>query len=110
MAARDPRQELLQFLDQYAFRPIFEASARGADRAALRDAQASTRRQRDRYRGYASAEEIRERIMEDIHAAAAAEVNRELARLSLPRFADLREDFEQRCRELGLGPDHQPAA
>lgn len=110
MAARDPRQELLQFLDRKAFRPILDASAGGADQRALDDAQERTRRQRDRYRGYGSAEEIRERFLDDIHSPAAVQVNRELERLGLPRFADLRDEFEQLCDRLGVGPRPRPAA
>jgi hypothetical protein len=55
------KQELLHFLDQHVFNPILQASAdrySESDRQKLKDVRDRTRSEKERFRGYSSAQRL----------------------------------------------------
>jgi hypothetical protein len=106
-ADQNAREKLLQFLDEEAFDPILRASPdrySGNARDKLAHVISATERTKQRYHhDYRSAEEVRDRFRDDLSAAAAQRVQRELARLGLPTLHDVEDEFEGLCRDSGVG-------
>jgi hypothetical protein len=55
--------------------------------------QRATRSEKERFRGYKSAQEIRDNYLQDLHSETAKRINAELKRLNLPRLPDVKDDF-----------------
>lgn len=90
------KRELLRFLDSRVFNPILKAKPKDykeSDRRALADVQGSTKSEKERYRGYRNAEDVRNNFMSDLHSETAKRINRELKRLKLPRLPDVKDEF-----------------
>jgi hypothetical protein len=90
------REELLHFLDQHVFNPIIHASAgrySESDRKKLKDVQDQTRSEKDRFRGYTSAQEVIENYKSDLHSPTAKRVNSELEKLKLPTLPSVKDEF-----------------
>lgn len=105
MVKDNAKERLLALLEKEAFDPILRAKEGdfpGRDRDALRHAQKATTREKERFRHYANAEEVVVNFKRDVHSAQAALVNEELARLHLPRLADVESDFFHLCDRLGV--------
>lgn len=101
------KTRLLDLLEKEAFEPILSAREEdypGRDREALKHAQKATKREKERFAHYGSAEDVIVNFKRDVHSVQAALVNEELARLHLPRLVDVESDFFQLCDRLGL--DH----
>jgi hypothetical protein len=99
----DSKKQLLDFLNHKVFDPILHASPdrfEGADRKALEHVQRATESEKDRYRHYGSAREIRERYLGDLNSKAAKKVNAELTRLKLPKLPDFKDEFLKLCDKL----------
>ncbi|HYZ34911.1 MAG TPA: hypothetical protein VE684_21825 [Crenalkalicoccus sp.] len=104
--AADARHELTEWLIRHAFDPVLHARAEGrseADRRKLEQVQKATRAEIERYRNYGSAEEVVTNFKRDLHSAPAKRVHEELRALGLPALDEMREAFERRARELGVG-------
>lgn len=107
MAEKDAKERLVDLLDRRAFRPVLEASPddyhSDAERRKLKDVQAATRRERDRFRReYGSANEVCEMFRYDLGSDEAREVERDLRDLDLPALRDVEDEFEGMCRRLGV--------
>lgn len=90
------RNELLHFLDQHVFDPILHASAShysGSDRDKLKDVQDRTQSEKERFRGYSSAQEIIDNYKSDLHSSTAKRVNAELEKLKLPTLPSVEDEF-----------------
>jgi hypothetical protein len=101
------KKELLHFLESKAFDPILNTKPdrySHSDREALEHVQRATQAEKERYQSYSTAEEVRQRLLEDVSSSAAEKVNRELDRLKLPKLPDLKDEFLELCQRLGVGP------
>src|SRR5438046_2721327 len=90
------KKKLLGFLDSRVFNPILRARKddyKESQHKALADVQSSTKSEKQRFRGYGSAQEIRENYMSDLHSEAAKRINRELKRLKLPSLPEVKSEF-----------------
>ncbi len=100
------KAELLRFLDSRVFNPIFRAKKddyRASDHKALADVQGSTKSEKERFRGYHSAKEVRDNYMSDLHSETAKRINKELRRLKLPRLPDFKDEFLEIADGRGSG-------
>jgi hypothetical protein len=106
-ADQNAREKLIQFLDERAFDPILRARPdrySGSDRDMLTHVKGATERTKQRYHhDYTDAEEVRDRFRDDLSSSAAQRVQRELERLGLPTLHEIEGDFEDLCRDLGVG-------
>lgn len=105
MAKDHAKERLLDLLDREAFDPILKAREEdysGSKKDALRLAQGATRREKDRFHHYGSAEDVVVNFKRDIHSAEAERVNEELTLLRLPRLSDIEPDFFHLCDRLGI--------
>ncbi|MBW7957928.1 MAG: hypothetical protein H3C68_08565 [Deltaproteobacteria bacterium] len=103
--AKDKKKELLNFLDRRAFDPILrarESDFPDSKKMALKDVQNATRKEKERFHKYGSAEEVVVNFKRDLHSGAARKVNSELETLGLPRLADVKDEFEDLGRKLGV--------
>jgi hypothetical protein len=99
----DARRELVALLERKAFAPVLQARPDGHDRTKLEHVQKATRAEIDRFRSYGSAEEVVTNFRRDLSSAPAKKVHAELRSLGLPTLDDLREEFERKARDLGVG-------
>lgn len=101
----DAKEQLLALVERKAFDPVLSASQpkhSHTDRRRLADVQRQTRTEVERYRHYASARELLTNFKRDLSSAAAQKVHAELRSLGLPTIEDIREEFEERARSLGV--------
>jgi hypothetical protein len=73
-----------------------------AEKKELEHVQKATRAEIERYHGYRSAEEIVTNFKRDLTSAPAKKVHAELRHLHLPTIEDIREEFEEKARALGV--------
>lgn len=103
--ATGKKRELVDFLIKKAFNPVLHAKPDGlseADKRKLEHVRDATRAEIDRYRDYGSAEEVVTNFRRDLHSSAAKKVHAELKSLHLPTLDDIRDEFEDKVRELGV--------
>jgi hypothetical protein len=103
--ATDKKRELVDFLVKKAFNPVLHAKPDGrseAEKRKLEHVRDATRAEIDRYRDYGSAEEVVTNFRRDLHSSAAKKVHAELKSLHLPTLDDIRDEFEDKARELGV--------
>jgi transcriptional regulator of NAD metabolism len=101
----DNRRTLVDFLVRKAFDPVMHARPDGrseAEQKKLDHVRDATRKEIERYRGYASAREVVTNFRRDLHSRAAKKVHAELKSLHLPTLDDIREEFEAKVQELGV--------
>jgi hypothetical protein len=99
------QKTLVDFVVRRAFEPVLRAKPEGrsaAERRKLADVQDATRATIERYKRYGSAEEVATNFKRDLTSDAAKRVHRELRSLHLPTIDDIREEFEEKARELGV--------
>ena len=104
------KSELLRFLDSHVFNPILRARKseyQERDQKALADVQDATKSEKQRFRGYRSAAEVRDNYLSDLHSDTAKRINRELKRLKLPRLPDVKDEF---LKLAGDGPARKTRA
>lgn len=100
----DARQQLVDFLEQKAFRPVLQADASKFPenkRNALKDMQSRTTKEVQRFHNYGSADDVVVNFKRDLDSHAAKKVHRTLKELGLPTLPDVREDFEKLAQDLG---------
>jgi uncharacterized protein (DUF2267 family) len=105
MTDEDARRKLVDFLDERAFQPVLRAKPDDFPkdkRDQLADVQRSTESEQERFRNYESAEKVVQMYRDDLSSEAAQKVHRQLRDLGLPTLNDVRDEFEQRARELGV--------
>lgn len=100
---REARRQLLQFLDEHAFHPVFRMPIEWADRREeFEDARLRTERVRRRYHERCeTAASVRALFLADLRDGSARS-DRELDRLGLPTLAGLRVAFLKLCDALGV--------
>lgn len=101
----DKKGELLWLVTSKAFDPVMRAKPDGrlqSETDRLEHVQQATRAEIERYRGYKSAEALVTNFKRDLHSAAAKKIHAELRRLGLPTIEDIKDEFEQKARELGV--------
>ena len=89
-----------------AFDPVLKASPAGRsehDQRKLEDVKQATEKEVERFRAYASAEDVVTNFHRDLSSAPAKKVHDALARLKLPTLHDVRDAFERRAEALGVG-------
>ena len=98
------KRELVDFLVQMAFDPVLKAHPGGsdADRKKLEHVQNATRAEIERFRNYGSAEEVVVNFKRDLSSTPAKKIHAELKALGLPTINDLRDEFEDKARKLGV--------
>lgn len=99
------QQELANFVISRAFNPVMRAKTDGrseADRKSLEHVQKATRAEIERYRNYGSAEDVAVNFTRDLNSRAAKKVHAELRHLHLPTINDIKDEFEQKARDLGV--------
>lgn len=99
------QQELANFVISRAFNPVMRAKTDGrseADRKSLEHVQKATRAEIERYRNYGSAEDVAVNFKRDLNSRAAKKVHAELRHLHLPTINDIKDEFEQKARDLGV--------
>ncbi len=105
MTTQDAQEHLFRFLDQHAFQPVLEAREDDYPqdkRDELRHVKQATRRERERYQNYDSAQHLFQMYRDDLTSGAARRVDRELQDLNLPTLADCREEFEREANRVGV--------
>lgn len=103
--SKDAKQELVDFLIRKAFDPVLHAKPDGrseAERKKLEHVQDATRAEIDRYKGYGSAKEVVINFKRDLDSSAAKKVHAELHALKLPILNEIRDEFEEKARDLGI--------
>ncbi|MER8379280.1 MULTISPECIES: hypothetical protein [unclassified Mesorhizobium] len=99
------QQELVEFVISKAFNPVMRAKPDGksdAERKMLEHVQQATKTEIERYRRYGSAEEVATNFKRDLNSDAAKKLHAQLRRLHLPTIEDIRDDFEDKARALGV--------
>jgi hypothetical protein len=117
MATDKNTQKLVDLLEKRAWNPILRASPEKyneADRKALDRVKKKTEAQRERYRNYGTAGEIRQQFQDDLRSPAARRTNADLRKLNLPVQADVADEFLSLADRLGVRAErraqrtHQP--
>ena len=103
--ARDAKSELVDFLVHRAFYPVLMAQRSGPHKARVEHVQDTARTEIERFRSCGSIEDVVASFKRDLRSRPAKDVHSDLRLLNLPVLSDLREDFEQKARELGFEPD-----
>jgi hypothetical protein len=99
------QKTLVDFVIRRAFEPVLRANPEGrpdAEKRKLADVQDATRATIERYKHYGSAAEVATNFKRDLTSDAAKRVHRQLRSLHLPTIDDIREEFDEKTRELGL--------
>ncbi len=107
MADRDAKEQLVDFLEQRAFRPVLTRKpddySSDSDRRKLAEVQRATRSELDRYRNeYSSASDVIRNYKDDLTSEPAQKIDRELDSLGLPTLRDIEPDFKRKVEDLGF--------
>lgn len=106
-ADQHAREKLVRFLDEQAVDPILGADPEcysGTDRQKLENVGGPTERMQQRcHDDSTSAEEVRDRLRDDLSSSAAQRVQREIESLRRLTRHDVEDEFEDLCRDLGIG-------
>ena len=103
--ASDHKGELLHFLERKAFDPVLKAKPEGrsdSEKKTLEHVQKATRAEIGRYRRYHTAEELVTNFKRDLNSEPAKKVHAQLRSLGLPTIEDIRAEFEEKARALGV--------
>ena len=99
------QKQLVNFLVGRAFEPVLKEKPDGrpdAEKKKLKHVQDATRKEIERFRHYGSAEEVVTNFRRDLDSEPAKKIHRELKSLGLPTINDIRDEFEDKARELGV--------
>ena len=104
--SEDKKEKLLDFLEKKAFDPVLNKSKDDYDsdtkKKELEDVKRSTKSEKERFRNYGSAKEVRDNYLSDLNSEPAQKINRELDDLNLPKLPDYKKDFLDLCEKLGV--------
>ena len=104
--AENKKQELFDWLDSRAFQPVLKARPddySGGKKDKLEHVQDATRRERERYQHYSSAQQLYNVFKDDLSSEEAKEVHADLRDLDLPTLNDCKDEFEKKAQDLGVG-------
>jgi len=107
------KQKLIQFLERRVWNPVLRASSgrrSESERKRLERVQRKTETQRERYRGYANAGEVRQEFDDDLRSQPAKRVASDLERLGLPTQREVADDFFALADRLGVRAERGPRA
>jgi hypothetical protein len=99
------RQKLVKFVDKKILDPVLKASEKkysGSDQKLLDRLKKKTEAQKERYAGYKTAAEVRQRFQGDLSSAPAKRVHAQLKKLHLPSQPDFKDEFLALCEQLGV--------
>lgn len=99
------QRELVDFLKRRVFEPVMRADESGrsdAEKRKLQDVKDATRSEIERFENYDSAEEVVVNFKRDLNSEPAEKIHRESRALDLPTLNDIRREFEDKARDLGL--------
>ena len=99
------KHELVELLVRKALDPVLATKPdglSGPDQERLAHVQRATRAEIERFRGYATAEEVVTNFKRDLTSVPAKKIHAELGHLHLPTLHDVRAEFEDRAAALGV--------
>lgn len=99
------QRELFDFLKRKVFDPVLRADSDGrsdAEQRKLEDVQEATRAEMERFEHYDGAQELVDNFKDDLSSEPAKKIHRESRALDLPTLPDVRDEFQNKARELGL--------
>ncbi len=107
MADRQAKEQLVDFLEQRAFRPVLNRKpddySSDSERRKLAEVQRATRSELDRYRhDYSSASDVIRNFKDDLTSEPAQKIDRELDALGLPTLRDIEGEFRRKVEDLGF--------
>ena len=107
MTDKEKKEKLIKFLDKKAFDPIINKSKDDFDsdnkKKKFEDVKQSTKSEKERFRKYDSAEDVRDNYLSDLNSQTAKKINRELDDLNLPKLPDYKDEFLELCDKIGVG-------
>jgi len=105
-ANNNARKELINFIDKHAFDVIIHTSPDkfdGKDREKFEDIRRKTKNeQRKFHEDYTSAAAVKQNFLQNVRSRPAQKLDRELEHLGLPTLPQLKDDFQELCRKLGV--------
>ncbi|WP_353643228.1 hypothetical protein [Mesorhizobium sp. WSM2239] len=104
--ASDAKRQLVEFLIDRAFDPVMKAKPEGrsdSEKKKLKDVQDATRAEIERFKRYGSARDVVENFKRDLNSDPAKKVHAYLKALNLPTLNDIKDEFEAKASELGVG-------
>lgn len=107
MSDTDAREKLLDLLDKKAFDPVLKASPdrynSDKDKQTLQAMQRTTRNTQQSYHEkYKTAQAVRTNFHRDLSSEAAKKTHRMLHELGLPTLEEIKDEFEQLAKKLGV--------
>lgn len=106
--AAEARRQLVDFVVERAFDPVMKAKPDGrseSERRKLKDVREATRAEIERFRDYDSAREVLVNFRRDLDSEPAEKIHAELKALDLPTINDIRDEFEEKAKKLGVEAD-----
>ncbi|MBB2969935.1 hypothetical protein [Mesorhizobium sp. RMAD-H1] len=106
--AAEARRQLVDFVVERAFDPVMKAKPDGrseSERRKLKDVQEATRAEIERFRDYDSARDVLVNFRRDLDSDPAKKIHAELKALDLPTINDIRDEFEEKAKKLGVEAD-----
>jgi hypothetical protein len=104
------KQQLIHFLERRAWNPVLKASPGKYDKSdhqRLERVQRKTESQRERYKRYDGAGQVRQEFQDDLRSQQAKKLNADLTKLDLPTQADVADEFFALADRLGITPERQ---
>ncbi len=95
----------MDFLVHRAFYPVLMAQRTGPNKALIERLQETTRNEIERFRSYRSIAEVMINFRRELTSGHKQSLCSDLRMLNLPVIGDLRDDLEEKARELGLDTD-----
>lgn len=106
MTDKEKKEKLLNFLDRKAFDPIINKEKDDyksqEKKKKFEHVKQSTKSEKERFREYDSAEEVRDNYLSDLNSQTAKKINKELDDLNLPKLPDFEDEFLELCDRMGL--------
>ena len=103
MTTKDPKKQLVNFIDRKAFDKILHAHAKdGKDADRLKELQEKTKKEQQKFHGYDSAKEVKENFLDNVRSKPAKKVDRELKDYDLPTLPELKDEFMELCDKLDV--------
>jgi hypothetical protein len=107
MSRQDAREELITFLDRKVFDPILHRSRESfrsdADKRKFDDVKRSTESEKRRFHDdYHSASDVRANYLSDLTSEVGKRKTHELEQLELPTLPQVKSEFLDLCRKLGV--------
>ena len=106
MVAKDERKELIDFIDQKAFNVILKISPDkfdGQDRENFEGILKKTKAEQHKFHDvYKTAKQVKENFLQNVHSKPAEKLNKELEYFKLPTLPEIKDEFLELCKQLGV--------